>query len=331
VTLRYRFITSEVPGGYFGSRFNDYFRVSLRSERGGSRVESNSMNGLGLPSFDAGGSTEFREITLPVNEDGDTIQADIAVANVADGFFDSSVELDAIEPKKVSDGYKDISIGFKAFIPSPAVSLANKFFSNPTIPFTDTSVYDSPIYGGDNRGLGEKGTSRVTQNVTVNLNPDKAVVVDKPNVRWGTTTEYKASQGDRVAEKPFWWWSIKKGQKPINAKKLPETFDNNRVTLKRVSKDTVKAQLWVDGTNPLNSVAPALNADISVYIRQRSGCDVPEFRVEGDHDGFPAYELYINKKSVYGTTPDVTGDTPFSLLPPMEKSVDLGWQNISVD
>jgi hypothetical protein len=31
VKVRYRFITSEVPGGYFGSQFNDYFNISIRS------------------------------------------------------------------------------------------------------------------------------------------------------------------------------------------------------------------------------------------------------------------------------------------------------------
>lgn len=320
VTLRYKFITSEVPGGYFGSRYNDYFRVSLRSSRSGNRVESNSMNGLGLAAFDASGSTQFREITLPVNPEGDTVQADVAVANVADGLLGSTVIIDSIESDKQSEGYKDIEIGFKAFIPSPAVSLTNEFLS----------FIQIPIYGGDNRGLGQQGTSRVIQNGVINLNPQKPLVKSE-KATWGQTTEYKSSQGNQVDGKPFWWWQLKKGQKPVAAQTLPVTPDNNRITFKRVDKDTVKVDLWVDGKNPLNSGAPALNAELSLYIRQKSGCEVPEFRVEGSHDGFPAYELYINKKRVYGTSPDVTGDTPFSLFWPMEKSVSIGWQNIKGD
>lgn len=102
VKIRYRFITSEVPGGYFGSQFNDYFRVSLRSQTGGgAESETNSMNGLGLEAFNfPTGETNWREITLTVAHAGDTIQADLAVANVGDGAFQSQVVVDFVEEIK---------------------------------------------------------------------------------------------------------------------------------------------------------------------------------------------------------------------------------------
>lgn len=98
VKLRYRFITTEVPGGYFGSQFNDYFQVSIRCKNGGTSVtEVNSMNGLGLSVFDLNsGATAWRELELPVTVPSDTVQVDVVVANVADGAFDSSVEVDYI-------------------------------------------------------------------------------------------------------------------------------------------------------------------------------------------------------------------------------------------
>ena len=103
VTVRYRFITSEVPGGWFGSEFNDFFNVSIRSAQGGgSVIDGNSMNGLGLAAFDGGGATGWRESELQVNDQGDTIQADIAVANVADGLFDSQVVVDIVKEKKLT-------------------------------------------------------------------------------------------------------------------------------------------------------------------------------------------------------------------------------------
>jgi Carboxypeptidase regulatory-like domain len=103
VTVRYRFITSEVPGGYFGTQFNDFFNVSIRSAQGGgSVVDGNSMNGLGLAAFDAGGATGWFESELPVNQQGDTIQVDVAVANVADGLFDSQVVVDVVKKKKLT-------------------------------------------------------------------------------------------------------------------------------------------------------------------------------------------------------------------------------------
>ncbi|WP_412542004.1 hypothetical protein R8Z50_05555 [Longispora sp. K20-0274] len=102
VKIRFRFITSEVPGGYFGSQYNDYYRVSIRSQQGGdSTVETNSMNGLGLGAFDYGsGATAWRELKLKVDKKGDTIQVDLGVANVADGLLDSQVVVDFVEEIK---------------------------------------------------------------------------------------------------------------------------------------------------------------------------------------------------------------------------------------
>jgi hypothetical protein len=98
IKLRYRFITSEVPGGWYGTEFNDYYRVSIRSQQGGGSVSNtNSMNGLGLGAFNGGGETNWYEVTLPVDRAGDTIQAEAAVANVADGAFNSQVVIDFVE------------------------------------------------------------------------------------------------------------------------------------------------------------------------------------------------------------------------------------------
>jgi hypothetical protein len=114
--VRYRFVTTEVPGGYFGSEFDDYFAVSIRSQRGGGRAsERNSMNGLGLGAFEfSTGATAFRTVTLPVDPQGDVVQVDIVVANVADGLLDSFVIVDfvaemrlRIETAQVHDIHSD--------------------------------------------------------------------------------------------------------------------------------------------------------------------------------------------------------------------------------
>jgi hypothetical protein len=105
VQVRYKFVTTEVPGGYFGTQYNDYFNISLRTQaEGGAGTESQTMNGLGLSSFDAGGSTDWREFTLPVNEAGDTVQIDATVANVADGLLDSYLVVDVVAKPKVKIG-----------------------------------------------------------------------------------------------------------------------------------------------------------------------------------------------------------------------------------
>jgi AMOP domain len=103
VKVRYRFVTSEVPGGYFGTQFNDYYRVSIRAENSKDSVsETMTMNGLGIAAFDfQTGSTNWKETILVLNEDyyvlNDKVQVDLAVANVADGLLDSNVEVDFVE------------------------------------------------------------------------------------------------------------------------------------------------------------------------------------------------------------------------------------------
>ena len=101
VKMRYRFVTTEVPGGYFGTKYNDYFKVSLRTQKG-DKEEANSMNAMGLGAFDSVGSTTWRSVKIPTDPKGDTLQADLAVANVADGLLDSYVVVDSIEQVKVT-------------------------------------------------------------------------------------------------------------------------------------------------------------------------------------------------------------------------------------
>lgn len=98
VKIRYRFITIEVPGGYFGSQYNDSFSIMMRSQAGGATAsDANSMNSLGLAAFDANGSTAWRMLTLPVAKQGDTIQIDLTVTNVSDGYLDSQLVVDSVE------------------------------------------------------------------------------------------------------------------------------------------------------------------------------------------------------------------------------------------
>lgn len=101
VSVRYRFQTSEFPGGYFGSRFNDYFNISIRALTGGGSTSSNddgnNMNAMGRGAFTAAGYTAWRTATLPITSPSDVVQVQVAVANVADGAYDSSVIVDKIE------------------------------------------------------------------------------------------------------------------------------------------------------------------------------------------------------------------------------------------
>lgn len=100
VRIRYRFETSEYPV-YYGTEFNDFYRVSIRSESaGGSKIDVKAMNDLSPSDFGPGSiypSTAWKELVLPVSADGDTIQVDVIVANVGDGAFQSYVYIDFVE------------------------------------------------------------------------------------------------------------------------------------------------------------------------------------------------------------------------------------------
>ncbi len=103
ITIRYRYVTDEIPGGFFGSQYNDSFFISARSLNAGGAVSySNTMNGLGLNAFDADGSTAWRTLSLPVAQSGDIVQVDATVTNVSDGAYDSQVIIDDVAEPSLS-------------------------------------------------------------------------------------------------------------------------------------------------------------------------------------------------------------------------------------
>jgi len=84
--ISYIFQTDEVPGGFFGTQYNDYFSLIIRSNNGGYSAYTNSMNALGLAAFDASGATSKYTLTLDIT--GATIvNFDVAVSNVGDAAY----------------------------------------------------------------------------------------------------------------------------------------------------------------------------------------------------------------------------------------------------
>jgi hypothetical protein len=99
VRVRYRWVTSEIPCGCYGTQFNDYYSVSIRSENTGDAVaDANSVNSFPLSDYDPGtGALDWRDATLEVDPAGDTIQVDLAVSNVADDRWDSEIIVDFVD------------------------------------------------------------------------------------------------------------------------------------------------------------------------------------------------------------------------------------------
>lgn len=94
IFINFVFQTSEIPGGFYGSRFNDEYTISIRSRNTGEiALEQNTMNGLGFGSFDeSSGTTNEKDLLLSIaGTADDTIQIDAFVQNVGDGAYDSNL------------------------------------------------------------------------------------------------------------------------------------------------------------------------------------------------------------------------------------------------
>jgi hypothetical protein len=63
--------------------------------------------------------------------------------------------------------------------------------------------------------------------------------------------------------------------------------------------------------------APAIDYNFTFAFDANGQC-----RVSGTHDGFPAYEVFINGKLRYSYDPRDTNERPESLFPPMEHDID---------
>lgn len=93
--IRYRFQTDEFPA-YFGSRYNDSFNITLRSQGGKSVARSEAMNELGKAAFDASGSTAWKDLSMELEAAGEPVQVDVTVANVGDNRMESAAIVNAV-------------------------------------------------------------------------------------------------------------------------------------------------------------------------------------------------------------------------------------------
>lgn len=94
--IKYKFITAEVPGGYFGTQYNDYFSVTVRDDTGAYSTYTNSMNALGLGAFDADGATDWMQLQLQVSSKAQFVHFDVGVSNVVDNLLDSEIIVDHV-------------------------------------------------------------------------------------------------------------------------------------------------------------------------------------------------------------------------------------------
>lgn len=97
VYVRYKFITEEIPAGYYGTEWNDHFVIIIRSEQEDIASIYQSMNGMGLGAFTyATSETGWYTLKLNILGDPQSVQINVGVSNVGDSSFQSTVLVDKI-------------------------------------------------------------------------------------------------------------------------------------------------------------------------------------------------------------------------------------------
>lgn len=205
----------------------------------------------------------------------------------------------ALQPAQAQTLPDEVEIKVRLFIPAPIL---------------DWPGMDP--FGGDNRGFGYgNGTSRL--NLTFRIDSQTGrVVPGSVQGAWGKTTKYRESDTEPVPGKPTWWDQLKSfNTTPRAEETLP--FNSNNVTITNTSGGV---RVKIEGMNPLQFGAPAIDANFTVKVTQSGGFVKTE--VDGRHDGFPNYEIYSDQVRIHEHDVEAAGKNPANLFPPMDHRID---------
>lgn len=120
--------------------------------------------------------------------------------------------------------------------------------------------------------------------------------------RFGESAGWRPHKTTWVREHLLWWWELDVPAQPdFGPERLEVTDDNNQVTSDWIDENTIRVEFAIEASNPLLATAPAISARLNVTM-EKNGKNV-RAKVDGHHDGFPAYELYINGESHYQHDP----------------------------
>jgi len=237
------------------------------------------------------------------------------------------------------------------FIPSPAVAIGieqpldilihasavgNWIVSGPVGGLHTLLVVDaiSPYFGprifkGDNRSFGYNEVSyRSFQSVVTSFTPStkptfiggvlvkpkpRPLMLAKPKVDFGVSAGWRPHKATWVYGQPFWWWKLDRAYTPdFGPVKLAPSPENTRVSCHRPSDNSVRVDFFLSAPNPLLKTAPAIDANISVMLKKES--NATSALASGNHDGFPAYELYVNGQEIFRHDPVLRRQSPLSLF-----------------
>ena len=209
------------------------------------------------------------------------------------------------------DGKEKIKIEIKTFIPQKSVG----------------------GYDGDNRNIGEAGTSRTKQTIEIETDPSK-----RP--RPSSKNSSKALGSLKSAATPL----------PFPATVGPETDSSRETgnsrntitgstgkasgeTLLQYAKDSgnkVIVNAQGNEQNPLVPGSPGITFNFTLQITSTGAQNPLEIVITGDHDAFPGYEIIVTRPEaennqptvIYGFDPREGDTTPISLFPPTDVTVN---------
>ena len=238
--------------------------------------------------------------------------ADYQIENTADGieeksFFGSTT------------GSNLVHLRFAGFIPCSAVNVPG--------------IREYPYVGGDNRSFSfEQAAKRSRASASVLIDPYQGITNASGFI--GLTRAYKS---DQISKGSGLCNTVYDNEVPSRAEQdsldgIKYHFESYR-TFKGHRYNYDKVTLILEAKNPISYLAPHLNAWVSVYVvyeDSSEGLRPVQYLYEGEHDGFPSYELYVNRELAFSYDITRNGSTPFELIGLADKRFERGWSPISI-
>jgi hypothetical protein len=168
------------------------------------------------------------------------------------------------------------------------------------------------FFAGDNRGFSASATSfRTRQTVTV----VSEQAVDADGIKDGTTPQNSVGQTRSYASDAL-------DDGTINAADNDGTLNDchllhqtglastgaMQIMVTRTGAHEVRVRMFGGADNPLVAGSCSIDWDLTLTINTAGS--TPQYTLVGTHDGFPAYEVYVNGRSIYTFDP---GPAPYSL------------------
>lgn len=256
------------------------------------------------------------EVTYQIGEGAQISGRPFSVVGRSTGSFSRAVSLGG-RTLSGGGGAREVEVRLRGFIPSPAVALADDW-----VPVAGN------VFVGDGRTFSYSGgTHRFQVTARVAVPPSGSGTVSIIDRSWGETQEFAGSAAISPPGRPFWWRDLAPGATPTR-RSTHRVADDNLIIRPRaagyfssIPAGHTMVQALVIGANPLAPGSPAIDADLTLDFFYDAGA--LKCRVSGDHDGFPAYELYLDGRLVYSHDPVALNQTPVSLFPPAEFDVDF--------